>query len=199
MTKSKALLAVFATLISVSGIVTFGAFRFAAAVQPDLINWSKEHKEAVAKMTEQYGAPDEFTQSMVIWYNRGPWKRIVVYKEDVEHDFPGKHHDFLRQWINYKAPVNKFSDAAAFDGSIILERTRGEISVIGESEPMNYLALNLVNEVFSGRKSVKEAREFFAKAEMDNKLGIKSDYTQKLLFSPKSNTADSDAGILSLK
>ena len=64
---------------------------------------------------------------MVAWHNNGPWKRSIVYKEEVTHLFPKKHVDVLQQFIDYKVPVDKFDDIASYDGSVIVERTKGEM------------------------------------------------------------------------
>ena len=41
-------------------------------------------------------------------------------------------------------------DLARFDGSVIVERTRGEIGARCDKEEMNYLALNLAHDIVTG-------------------------------------------------
>lgn len=88
----------------------------------------------------------------------GPWKRTILYKEEIPHDFPKPHTDLLQQFIDYKTPVDKFDELATYDGSVIVERTKGEISARCDKEEMNFLALNLANDVATGNKTVEEAR-----------------------------------------
>jgi hypothetical protein len=57
---------------------------------------------------------------------------------------------------------------------------------------MNYLALNLAVEVAKGNKTPKQARAEFAKNAMAFKKGEKPEMTQKLMFNPDSNSADTD-------
>lgn len=187
------------SIIAVTGVILFVSGGFVPTSPhggPDLNDWSKDHREAVEKMTAKYGKPSEWTKTMVIWNNNGPWKRTIIYKEDVEHHFPKKHTDYVEQFINYKTPVNKYCDITAYDGSVMMERTKGEMSARCDREDMNFLALNLANEVAMGKRTVQEAREFYAKTAMEYMLGKKSEYTQKLLFKISDNTGDPDEGMV---
>ena len=156
-------------------------------------DWPKASKNAAKMMVEKYGQPSDMTSDMLIWKNNGPWKRTVLYREEVQHNFPVKHTDVLEQFIDYKVPITKFNDLAAYDGSVIAERTKGEISARCDNEHMNFLAVNLANDVALGKKTVQNAREFYAKTAMEFQLGTTSPYTEKLMFeASKGNTADPD-------
>jgi hypothetical protein len=64
----------------------------------------------------------------------------------VPHDFPSHHTDFLEQFINYRVPVEMYSTLAEFDGSVIAERTKGELSARCGDTSMNFVALNLAHD-----------------------------------------------------
>jgi hypothetical protein len=55
---------------------------------------------------------------------------------------------------------------ARYDGSVIVERTKGEISARCDKEEMNFLAINLGNDVVTGKKDVDAARKFYADTAM---------------------------------
>lgn len=55
---------------------------------------------------------------------------------------------------------------------------------------MNFLALNLADDIVKGKRSVEDARQFYAKTAMEAMKGQMSLYTQKLQFSPAQRTAD---------
>ena len=93
-------------------------------------------------------------------------------------------------------PTDKFSDLARYDGSVIAERTKGEISARCDKEEMNLLALNLANDVVNGRKSVDEARQFYADTAVAAMKGEKPTYTTALQFSKPVQTADADISII---
>jgi hypothetical protein len=40
--------------------------------------------------------------------NTGLWKRTIVYRDEVPHNFPKPHTDVLEQFVDYKVPVGKF-------------------------------------------------------------------------------------------
>lgn len=166
------------------------------ATNVKLDDWPKDHREAVEKMTAKYGPPDEVTTSMVKWNNNGPWKKTIIYKEEWDHKFPKSHKDYVEQYIDYKAPVDKYDDIVKYDGSVTVIRTGGEMAARCDKEEMNFLAINLANEVATGKRSVEDAREFYAKTAVESMAGKSSPYTEKLLFEvPKGNTGDPDEGM----
>ncbi len=156
-------------------------------------SWPQKPREVAMKTIEKYGPPQEATPTRLIWHNNGPWKHTIIYREEVPHNFPMPHTDLLQQFIDYKVSPDKFSDLAAYDGSVIVERTKGEMSARCDKEEMNFLALNLAHDVATGKKSVEEARAFYAKTAMAFMKGQKDPYTQALQFNlAKGNTADPD-------
>ena len=158
-----------------------------------IASWPAKPQEVARKTIAKYGQPNEATATMLIWHNNGPWKRTIVYRDVVQHNFPMPHPDLLEQFIDYQVPVAKFSDLAAYDGSVIVERTKGEMSARCDKEEMNFLALNLANDIVTGKRSVKDGRKFYAETAMAFMKGQMSPYTQGLQFQvPKGNVGDTD-------
>jgi hypothetical protein len=163
--------------------------------------WPAKAKEAATKTIDTYGEPDEATASMLLWNARGPWKRIVAYRDEVAHAWPMPHSDLVEMFIDYKVPADKVDDLAKFDGSVIVERTKGEISARCEEEGANFLALNLANDIVTGRIGVDAARKQYAeavKAKMANPAKGPI-VMEKLLFEKQISTADPDTTVLPLK
>jgi hypothetical protein len=156
-----------------------------------LSHWNGKPLEGAKAIIQKYGYPHEATMSRLIWYNNGPWKRTIIYKDTVPHNFPTPHKDFLEQTIDYYVPLHLYDDVAAFDGSVYLDRTRGEASAKCHKEAMNFLSLNLLNDIVTGQRDIENAKMFYAQtAYMFSKQNMKSAYTEGLLFSKQSNTAD---------
>lgn len=145
-------------------------------------NWPETAKEAANAMIEKYGEPHEHTESMLIWNNTGPFIKTIVYKEEIQHDFPMPHKDVLEQVINHDAPVEKYSDLARYDGSVIVERTKGTIAARCDKEAANILALNLAHDIIEDKKTVEEARQFYAETMMKMMQGEEDEYLKKLTF-----------------
>lgn len=156
-------------------------------------NWSPMPKKSAEQTIEKYGAPNEALESRLIWYNNGPWKRTIVYRDEVLHNFPAPHTDVIEQFIDYAVPPEKFSELAAFDGSVIVERTKGEVSARCDMEAANILALNLMHDIVTGKCNAEKAREIYSEVTGTFVLNQPAPYAEKLQFDvPTSKTADAD-------
>ncbi len=155
--------------------------------------WPDVPREVAQTVMETYGPPQEATPSRLIWFNNRPWKRTILYRDVVQHDFPMPHPDLLEQFIDYQAPPETFDELAQYDGSVIVERTKGEISARCDKEPMNFLAINLANDVATGARSAEEARQFYAETAMAFMEGTSDPYVEGFVFEvPDGGTADPD-------
>jgi hypothetical protein len=61
--------------------------------------WPKMSKSAANEIIQKYGRPNEAIPSRLIWYTNGPWKRTVVYRHEIPHNFPQPHTDVVEQFI----------------------------------------------------------------------------------------------------
>lgn len=62
---------------------------------------------------------------------------LTVERADVEQiidSWPKAHTDFLTQYIDYRVPPEQAHLVAMFDGSILVDRTRGEVAARCDSE-----------------------------------------------------------------
>lgn len=162
------------------------------SAESEIASWPDKPREVARKIMEKYGPPAEVTASQLLWNATGPWKRTIVYRDEVPHSFPKPHTDVVEQFVDYRVPPAKFSDLAAYDGSVIVERTKGEMSARCDKEEMNFLALNLADEIVRGKKTAEEARTFYAQTVKAFMEGKTSPYTQGLMFHPSPATADPD-------
>ena len=161
-------------------------------------SWPEASREAARLVIDEYGEPDEVTDSQLIWYRRGPWKRVVARKEYVEHNFPAPHTDSVECAIDYHVPPDKFTALAEFDGSVVAERTSGEVFARCHDEQANLLALNLMHDIVTGSRGVREAREYYAKEFADFRRNRPTPYMEKLQFHPaEQSVADPDDRLLS--
>jgi len=196
-----ALCACFATLLSGTALsqsnpATRGDAMMAKpamTAESAIAGWPKTPKEVAMKTIGKYGPPNEVTPTMLVWHNNGPWKKTVVFMDEVKHDFPVPHTDLMQQWIAYKVPLEKYTEMAKYDGSVVIERTTGMMSARCDKEEANFLAINLANDVATGKRSADDARKFYAESVMKLMKGEKPPYTQALQFQvAASGTADPD-------
>jgi hypothetical protein len=165
----------------------------------EIINgWPEQSREAATQVIKKYGEPTEATSSELIWHKPGPWKRIVASKSFYDHNFPAPHIDAVESVIDYHVPEDKFTPLAEFDGSVIVERTAGEVSARCHDEQANFLALNLMHDIVTGKKNAKEARDYYAKEFADYRRKKPTPYMEKLHFAPANGDAcDPDRRVLS--
>ena len=124
-------------------------------------DWPAMSQAGVKEIVGKYGPPNEATESRLIWYNNGPWKRTICYRDEVPHHFPQPHSDVIESFIDYRVPPEKFSELAKYDGSVIVERTKGEVSARCDMEAANFLAINLMHKIVTGELNAEEARKVY--------------------------------------
>jgi hypothetical protein len=154
--------------------------------------WPDASAMAAKKLLTKYGEPTESTSSMLVWKGIAPFRRITVYREEVVHRFPLLHKDVIEHVVAYKIPTDKADELTKFDGSILFDRTRGELAARGDDEAMNFVALNLATDIINGKRSADNARIEFGKIAVDFLNGNKSVLTQNLQFVAQTNTSDPD-------
>lgn len=154
--------------------------------------WPASSKSAIKELTNKYGLPAAVTEDMVVWTDSKPFKRSIVYREEINHMFPIQHSDVLLQTLNYRVPLDKVSDLSRFDGSLIVDRTKGELSARNHRQEMNFLAFNLADKIVRGEMTVEKARREYSK----NAEALMSGTTNKMLteldFKTRGNTSDPD-------
>src|SRR6266513_756478 len=100
-------------------------------------NWPHAPRNIARQMIEKYGPPNEATPTRLFWYEKPPWKRIEVSADPVVHNWPAPHEDFFTQIIDYRVPPEMVHLVAMFDGSMLVDRTRGEVWARCDSEAAN--------------------------------------------------------------
>lgn len=162
-------------------------------IQQIISPWGMKQQQGAIRMINKYGYPQEATESRLIWYNNGPWKRTIVMRDAYLHNFPITHPDFLAQTIDYRTPLDAYDYLAHFDGSAYPHRTKGEVTAACDKEEHNLLSLNLFHEIVTGKRTVEEARRFYTETVANSLFyNISSSYMERLLFPPQYNTADPD-------
>lgn len=159
---------------------------------PDLSSWPEASRMAVQEITTKYGEPNGVTPDELIWMNKGAWKKICISKMESKHNFPIEHTDMMAQTISYKVPEKMMDELGMFDGSVTFDRTQGTMTARCDKEANNMLALNLANDIITGKKTVEEARKSYGNMVKEKMNGGNPDYMQHLTFSSQPNAADPD-------
>lgn len=169
-----------------------------ADVDRVIAEWPEPQRKVAEQMLDKYGPPNEATPTRLTWHHNRPWKRTEITSDAVEHHWPTLHTDFLTQTIDYRVPAEMVGMIAQFDGSILVDRTRGEVSARCDSEAANVLGLNMVHEIATGKRDVRGARETSEQNTVAYNLGRDAPYAERLLFDvPDGGTEDLDEGAVS--
>lgn len=145
--------------------------------------WPEVPRDIARVMIAKYGEPERFTADDLVWRDNGAWRQSVVYRSTRPDFIETRDTDYLQQTISYQVPEDKIADLRLFDKSIQVDRAKAEISSWSQSEPMNYLALNLAEEIITGKRTVDDARDFYSKMQELSQSGKSSPYLNGLMFS----------------
>ena len=159
-----------------------------------LAGWKAKPKEAAMMLIGKYGQPHEATASRLIWHNNGPWAFTEIVNEEIPHDFPVPHVDFMYQAVSHKIDADRVDEITAFDGSVYVDRTKGMLAARCDKEEPNFLAVNLGHEVLMGKREVQDARKMYAESMMTlMKTKKPNEYQTGLRFKPMmGNQGDKD-------
>lgn len=144
--------------------------------------WHEGPRLMTQLMMERYGPPGDFTQRAATWRDKGPWKRIVVHGDSPD--------SYLEQTVGYQAAPEALARLREFDRGVRLDLAKEELSATSSQEWMNYLALNLADEVAQGKRRPDQAREFRLSTVRLAVSGKSSPYLEGLRFKPYSPASE---------
>ena len=157
--------------------------------------WPQYQREVAEETIKEYGEPDEATATRLIWLNRKRWKEIIVSNEGNQHNFPFPHLDIVESVTEYQVPSDKCSSLEEFDGSVTVRRTQGLISARCHDEQANLLAINLANDIITGKQSINGARKAYVDAMIDYRAKGSTPYMAELQFPPPKRAGDPDVSV----
>lgn len=154
--------------------------------------WAPARLKLAVELIMEYGKPQDGTRHRITWYGNAPWTQTTLYRVGAKHNFPLPHEDVLKQTINYRVPLDKVKDLLSYDGSLIIDRTRGELSAHCGTQAQNRIMLNIANDIVTGARSVDDALAYNAQIIRAVQDGDHESYPLKLTFKilPRSKTAD---------
>lgn len=140
--------------------------------------WNETPRLVAENVMDQYGAPNEHTPRMLIWYNNAPWEKTVVHKQVTMGGNTMQARDVvMEQTIMYKVPVDMIDELAHFNGNLIVDPARGALTARSNSEATNYLLVNLANDIITNKKTVQQAQQYY-----NDNLTTSNDYTKGFIF-----------------
>jgi hypothetical protein len=145
--------------------------------------WSPPSKEAGRRLLEEYGLPDDVTPWRVTWSWRGPWKRTVVWDSKPVYRSP-EDLAVMEQTVDYRLTREQAAELLSFSRALTVDLENGELSSRADRESLNFLNVNLADEVARGRKTPAQAVAAYRRVLALAAAGKSSEYTRRLLFTP---------------
>lgn len=145
--------------------------------------WPDAAKELAHAMMAEYGRPDDYTDTSLVWFYNGPWKRTVVHRNSPKRRFFGGDKNFhLEQVVSYRVPNDKVKSLKRFSSELNIDQGADEMSVRSDSQGRNFLTLNLADEIATGVRGPDEAWEFLDRVTRLTQAGKTSPYVAGLRF-----------------
>ena len=169
--------AFFVAAFAVSGYVAYlNRTPSPRRVAAHVASWPAGPRRTVTMLTERYGPPNVLARGIATWSNRKPWKRIVVRGDASDA--------YLEQTVSYAAPREALASLREFGRGVRVNLEANELTAASSDESLNRLALNLAVQIAVGKRSVADARDFYAKTTRLSTAGKSSPYLTGLLFAP---------------
>jgi hypothetical protein len=151
--------------------------------------WADDARFAARALLEKYGAPDEVHSSRIVWSARGPWKKTTVH--DAPPPYAGSETaelEVVEQTLAYPLKPEQADLLKPFGRTLAFDSVTGELTVRSDRESVNFLRVNLADEVVTGRLTAEQAKEAHARILALEAAGKATGYTTGLRFAPELGT-----------
>lgn len=160
----------------------FGASQRVSLAEDIISGWSKTSRLTAAAMIEEYGPPDAIAVDGLGWKYKNPWKRIIVRdRTDILVSAQGTA-DSLEQTVAYRVPEDKRLELEAFSDKIRISQDGTSMSARSDAEALNFLTLNLADEIGRGVLDAAQARQSYQRAVDLSRAGKSSALMERLMF-----------------
>jgi len=122
--------------------------------------WAAPSAAAGMRLIDEYGTPDDVTPNRLTWNDRGEWKRTIVWNRKPVYS-SAADLAVMKQTIAYPLTHDQADELLGFSATLEIDLDRGELSSRAGREELDYLNLNLADDIVRGKKTVAEARASF--------------------------------------
>ena len=142
--------------------------------EDSLRNWEHEDAKGYAeKLIDEYGQPDEVTETMLKWNKLGSFgegeRETFVKDESIPHSFPKPHRDYVYTVMNIKVPSNMLDNLGFVTGSIIYDGLKEEVTARCGNLYANAATLGFVKDMVDGKVTTTDKEK--AKQEYADRVG----------------------------
>jgi len=149
-----------------------------------LERWPGPARAVARAMIARYGLPTRFDDASLVWLHHGPWEKTVAYRDGWPQSKVPEEQDYLRQVIGYRVPPGKLESLMRFDARVEPNPATNELAALSSSESLNFLLLNLADDIVTEKRTVANARDFFVRTLKLSSAGKTSPYMTGFQFDP---------------
>jgi hypothetical protein len=143
--------------------------------------WANTSSLAARLLIDKYGPPDEIHYGRLVWNHNGPWKRTIA--RDVRPTFvEGDDLGSVEQTVDYALTPGQENALASYTGHAFYDPHTGELSAHSDKEELNFLSMNVLDDVVRGRMDALQARDAYARVVSLEASGKSSPYLTGLRF-----------------
>ena len=129
--------------------------------EDSLKNWKhKDAKEYAEKLIEEYGQPDEVTETMLKWNKLGSFgdgeMETYVIDESIPHSFPAPHRDYVYTTMKMKVDSDMLDTLGHVTGSIIYDGLKETVTARCGSLYANAATMGFVKDMIDGKVPVED-------------------------------------------
>jgi len=129
--------------------------------EDSLKNWKYEDAKGYAeKLIDEYGQPDEVTETMLKWNKLGSFgkdeRETYIIDESIPHAFPKPHKDYVYTVMNIKIPSDMLDTLGHVTGSIIYDGLKEEVTARCGSLYANAATMGFVRDMVDGKVPVED-------------------------------------------
>ena len=161
-----------------------GRAAFTRTPEDAVMLWPEPARSAALLMLVEYGPPTRSGDDALVWLHNEPWEKTVAYRDARTQGADLSAQNFLKQTIGYRVPDAKIEALRNFDPRITADQTTNELTVRSGSERVNFLLMNLADDIIMEKLTPEEARAFYLKTIRLSAAGKSSAYLEGFLFEP---------------
>jgi len=114
----------------------------------------------VDQLVAEYGQPQTVADDRVIWTEGiEPFSEIRVVDEEIPHDKPKPHADYLYASMPYNVPEDKVADVEKISKSVMYDPLKQVITARCDNMAANVTSLYLAQQIADGEMTADEASE----------------------------------------
>ncbi|MDZ4753330.1 MAG: hypothetical protein SGJ11_02390 [Phycisphaerae bacterium] len=84
-------------------------------IDKNMQGWPEETKEAAAVTIAAHGPPEAVGTGLIVWGKCGAWKRILLHRHDVPHEFAMPRKYVRLRFVDKTVPADTFDQLANCD------------------------------------------------------------------------------------